>query len=186
MRSDRQGGGAGFAGVFPSRVGLVAEGLEDALLQRWDRWFEMAAARHLPGHLDPRRSAWRLAVRGGIFGPAPVAGAMRLSRDAAGRVYPFAVLRPGPPPEAGDPWFGAAEAVVTWASGGTAPPRAVARAVAALPPPAGGGGSPEGVARLWRDEWEVAEVVCPDAAALAAFPLDLMAAAQIEEAEPWP
>ena len=173
---------AGYVGVLPGRAGLVAEGLEDGTLQRWDRWFEMAAAQGLPVGLDPRRPAWRLVARAGLFAAEPVAGTFRLGRDRAGRTYPFAVLRLGAPPDTSDPWFDAAERIVRGATEGVLGAGSAARAVADLAPPARFAPPPEEAAVLWRDDWEVRELRLATGADLAAFPLRLAAEAGLEDA----
>jgi type VI secretion system ImpM family protein len=174
-------GRTGFVGPLPGRAGLVDGGLPSGLLTRWDRWFELASARRLPDRLDPDRPAWRLMARPGLFAPVPVAGCFRLGRDRRDRIYPFAVLREGEPPDPADPWFDAAERLVRAATDGRLAPPALDRAADAIPAPLTAAPPPEEVALLWRDDWEVREVRCASAADLAAFPLSDAAFSRPEE-----
>lgn len=164
----------GFVGVLPRSSGLVAVGLDEGVLSRWDRWWELASAGGVPPLADDR-PAWRLQARAGLFAPEPVAGCLRLGRDRDGRVYPCAVLRAGPLPDTADPWFDGAEALVRAATDGelTAadPPRRLARL--ALPRLAGM--AIEVAVRLWRDDWTVREIALVEAAHFARLPPILLA-----------
>lgn len=165
---------AGFVGVLPRVTGIVALGLEDGTLARWDRWWEMVSEPGVPP-LPEEPPLWRLQIRAGLFAAEPVAGALRLGWDRRGRVYPCAVLRPGPLPETGDPWFDAAQALLLDATDGGTERVDLPDRLAALPPSRLAGASLEGAARLWRDDWAVAELAFATPADLARAPLALLA-----------
>lgn len=96
----------GFFGKIPATGDFVSWNLPRVFVERWDRWMSMELRdRPETGELDPR--IWRFAVRAGIFGERPCAGAWRMSKDRVGRRYPFAIVRIGLPPDAADPWFDA-------------------------------------------------------------------------------
>lgn len=163
--------GSGWVGVLPTTVGLVGAGVPDGVLQRWDRWFELARAGGTPRATMPARPAWRLAARAGVFGPDPLAAVWRLSRDRTGRVYPFAVMRNGPLPAPEDAWFEAADALVMEATEGWTSARDVERAAARLPAPASRWPEFDAAAILWRDDWEVHELAFATAQDFAAHGL---------------
>jgi type VI secretion system protein ImpM len=162
---------SGWVGVLPAAVGLVGSGVPDAVLQRWDRWFDLASTVGERLAISHARPSWRLAARSGVFGPDPVAAAWRLSRDRTGRVYPLAVIRTGPLPAPEDAWFESAEAVVTDATEGWARPDDVERAVARMPVPAILWPAFDAAVILWRDDWEVHELAFATPQAFAAHGL---------------
>lgn len=168
-------------GPIPGLPGLLDRAVPEATLQRWDRWWDLASAGEPRIVLEPARLAWRLLVRAGLLGPGPVAGCFRLGRDAAGRIYPFAILRQGALPDPSDPWFDAAEALVQAATEDEADGDALLAQLARLPPVTTAQDLGEGVAVLWRDDWTVQELVFASAADLADFPVRLAADAPPED-----
>ncbi|MBZ9683628.1 MULTISPECIES: type VI secretion system-associated protein TagF [unclassified Mesorhizobium] len=170
----------GFFGKIPATGDFVAWNLPRTFIDRWDRWMSMELrARPDEGELDSR--AWRFVIQEGIFSDQPCAGAWRMSEDRVGRRYPFAVIRLGPPPDPGDPWF---DAVVASLQGCVADHWSQGRLtehLEELPAPSPGAGSSRIV--FWSDDWEVKEFSFSDIHDLAANALPGMRAAPAQTVE---
>ncbi|TPK32312.1 type VI secretion system-associated protein TagF [Mesorhizobium sp. B2-5-3] len=149
----------GFFGKIPSTGDFITWNLPRVLTDRWDRWMSIELRdRPDTGELNPR--IWRFSVRAGIFGDQPNAGVWRMSEDRAGRRYPFAIVRLGPPPEATDRWFDEMARLISGCVDDFWPPSRLQQRIVELPPP-GYGASPERIA-FWTDDWEVRELAFAD------------------------
>lgn len=163
----------GFFGKIPATGDFVAANLPRTFIDRWDRWMSMELlARPDEGELDPR--AWRFIVQAGIFGDQPCAGVWRMSEDRVGRRYPFAIVRLGPLPEAGDKWFDAVAAMVGGALENHHTQDWITSAIAVLPQPQTAGSGD--CILFWRQDWEVNEFRFADIHELAANGLPAMRA----------
>ncbi|MDX8500500.1 type VI secretion system-associated protein TagF [Mesorhizobium sp. VK4C] len=170
----------GFFGKIPATGDFVSANLPRTFIDRWDRWMSMELrARPDEGELDSR--VWRFIVKGGIFGDQPCAGAWRMSEDRVGRRYPFAVIRLGPPPEPGDPWFDGIADLVRETVEAYRAQAWIAERIDQLPQPE----TLDGKERIafWLDDWEVHELDFADIHDLAANGLPAMRATRPETAE---
>jgi type VI secretion system protein ImpM len=164
----------GFFGKIPATGDFVGWNLPRVFTDRWDRWMSMELRdRPETGDIDGR--SWRFAIKGGIFGDQPCAGAWRMSRDRVGRRYPFAVVRLGELPDAGDGWYDAIADCLNGAVEGGWTTDEITRQLAGVPPPSASG-APERIA-FWCDDWEVRELVFADIHELADKGLPAMRAA---------
>jgi type VI secretion system protein ImpM len=149
----------GFFGKIPATGDFVTANLPRVFTDRWDRWMSKElSARPDEGELDTR--TWRFAIKSGIFGDEPCAGAWRMSRDRVGRRYPFAVVRLGQLPDASDGWY---DAIVDCVKGAVADGWTADQVVEAI----GKVSAPivqKTVERItfWCDDWEVQEFVFTD------------------------
>jgi type VI secretion system protein ImpM len=171
----------GFFGKIPATGDFINWNLPRVFTDRWDRWMSMElSARPDEGELDTR--IWRFAIKGGIFGDQPCAGAWRMSQDRVGRRYPFAVVGIGALPAPEDPWFDAVAKLVEEAVEEFRTQAWIAERIAALPQTPGID-SRERIA-FWLDDWEVKELVFADIHDLADHGLPAMRAARQEAAQP--
>lgn len=167
----------GFFGKIPATGDFVAANLPRTFIDRWDRWMSMELlARPDEGALDTR--IWRFIIQAGIFGDQPCAGVWRMSEDRVGRRYPFAIVRLGPPPDPGDPWFDAAAALLQSGVGDYWSQARLAQSLQALPPP-GTSADAQRIA-FWSDDWEIIEFNFVDIHDLADNALPAMRATQPE------
>ncbi|WP_352575783.1 type VI secretion system-associated protein TagF [Mesorhizobium australicum] len=168
----------GFFGKIPATGDFVAANLPRTFIDRWDRWMSLELlARPDEGDLDPR--AWRFIVQPGVFGDQPCAGVWRMSEDRVGRRYPFAIVRLGPPPEPGDPWFDAIAGFIKGTIEDHWMTVKLSEKLAALAPPATQGDV--SAIAFWSDDWQVNEFGFADIHDLAAHGLPAMRSARLEE-----
>lgn len=141
-------GDAGVWGKIPSRGDFLTGRGPAIVVRPLEAWLDEALAlarrRHGEGFSAVWSAApiWRFSVRGGVFGPRPVAGTICPSVDSGGREYPlvlFSILGAGAEPlmvlADGGRWFAALEALSLEALSGARGPGDLADAVAALGPP---------------------------------------------------
>jgi type VI secretion system protein ImpM len=169
----------GFFGKIPATGDFVGWNLPRIFTDRWDRWMSMEL-RDRPETGDLDRRSWRFAIKGGIFGDQPCAGAWRMSRDRVGRRYPFAIARLGEVPDANDGWYDAVAHCLEGAVEGGWTTDEITRQLASVPPPSTRS-APERIA-FWCDDWEVQELVFADIHELAERGLPAMRAATAAEA----
>ena len=148
---------AGYFGKLRGARGFVGAALPAGFVDRWDNWY-LAAARVTPpppiAHDEP---AWRFTAAAGLFGPAAAAGVWRHSQDRDGQRYPFVIATLGQDLASDDPWFDAAEALLTASVAGEVLLTELASRIALLPAP--DTARPLAAAMLmWRDDWEVHEL----------------------------
>ncbi|RWK62199.1 type VI secretion system-associated protein TagF [Mesorhizobium sp.] len=144
----------GFFGKIPATGDFVAANLPRTFIDRWDRWMSMEL-RERPDEGKLNSRVWRFIVKGGIFGDQPCAGAWRMSEDRVGRRYPFAIVRLGPPPEPGDPWYDAVASLLQNCVDNSWAQTRLAESLQILPPP-GAAAATDKIA-FWSDDWEVRE-----------------------------
>lgn len=167
----------GFFGKIPATGDFISWNLPRVFTERWDRWMSMELRdRPDEGELDTR--IWRFAIKGGIFGEQPCAGAWRMSQDRVGRRYPFAVAGIGAPPSPDDPWFDRVASLVESAIESFWTQGRLSEEIAALPPPAEA--QPHDQIVFWADDWELREFRFADIFDLADNGLPLMRAARAE------
>lgn len=111
----------GVFGKLPVRADFVLRGLPASFADPWHEWLVrgLAAARQeLAARFEPAYMAapvWRFAIPPGACGPAPAAGVLLPSVDAAGRQFPLTLVTVssalGPPVAlaAALPWYEALE-----------------------------------------------------------------------------
>ena len=163
----------GYFGKIPATGDFVAWNLPRIFIDRWDRWMSMElGARPDEGELDSR--VWRFAIKAGIFGDQPCAGAWRMSEDRVGRRYPFAIVALGATPEAGDAWYDAVAYLLQRCVEEHASQLVLVEGLRDMPLPSGNTIDPQIV--FWRDDWEVREVRFTDIHDLAANGLPAMRA----------
>ncbi|MFB9983801.1 type VI secretion system-associated protein TagF [Mesorhizobium kowhaii] len=170
----------GFFGKIPATGDFVAANLPRTFIDRWDRWMSMELlARPDEGELDSR--VWRFTVPAAIFCEQPCAGVWRMSEDRVGRRYPFAIVRLGPPPEPGDPWFEEVTELARVAVDQSLSTATISRRLAGLETQMSS--QPTATIAFWSDDWEVKEFGFADIHDLAQNGLPAMRAAPMEVRE---
>lgn len=159
----------GYFGKLPSAAGFLGASLPAGFTDRWDAWYATATRDGPPPPIAYDEPAWRFVAAPGLFGP-PAAGVWRHSLDLHRQRYPFVIATLGRPLAVDDPWFDAAERLLTAAVDGALTEPELSRRLPALPLPRPA--PPPAVAILmWRDDWEVHELSFPTGRAFAAFGL---------------
>lgn len=167
----------GYFGKIPATGDFISWNLPRVLTDRWDRWVSMELRdRPDEGELDTR--TWRFAIKGGIFGDQPCAGAWRMSQDRVGRRYPFAIVRIGAPPTPDDPWFDSVVSIVGSAIESFWPQERLTEEISVLSSPKQT--QPVDQIAFWADDWELREFGFADIYDLADNALPLMRAARAE------
>lgn len=160
----------GYFGKLPSAVGFVGASLPPDFTDRWDAWYATATRTAPPSPIAYDEPAWRFVTAPGLFGPFPAAGVWRHSHDARGDRYPLVIATIGQPLVVDDPWFDAAEPLLTAAVDGDITDFDLAQRLLRLPVPRPGP-APSAAILMWRDDWEVHELSFPTGRAFAAFGL---------------
>lgn len=160
----------GYFGKLPSEAGFLGASLPQDFTDRWDTWYGSATRETPVPPIAYDEPAWRFIAAPGLFGPRPAAGVWRHSLDSRGGRYPFVIATLGHPLAVDDPWFDAAERLLTAAVDGEITATDLARRLPGLPvphptPP------PSAAILMWRDDWEVHELSFPTSRAFAAFGL---------------
>ncbi|RYF98301.1 MAG: type VI secretion system-associated protein TagF [Caulobacteraceae bacterium] len=160
----------GYFGKLPSAAGFLVASLPQDFTDRWDTWYAAATRETPPPPIAYDEPAWRFVAAPGLFGPLPAAGVWRHSQDVRKGRYPFVIATLGHPLAVDDPWFDAAERLLTSAVDGetTAPDLALRLPRLPIPRPAA---PPSAAILMWRDDWEVHELSFPTGRAFAAFGL---------------
>ncbi|WP_292632772.1 type VI secretion system-associated protein TagF [Mesorhizobium sp.] len=170
----------GFFGKIPATGDFVAANLPRTFIDRWDRWMSMELlARPDEGELDSR--VWRFTMPAAIFGEQPCAGVWRMSEDRVGRRYPFAIVRLGPPPDPGDPWFDEVTELARIAVDQSLSTATISRRLAGVGTQVSS--QPTATIAFWSDDWEVKEFGFADIHDLARNGLPAMRAAPMEVRE---
>ena len=160
----------GYFGKLPSAAGFLGASLPPDFTDRWDTWYASATRATPPGPIAYDEPAWRFVAAPGLFGPLPSAGVWRHSHDSVGSRYPFVIATLGRPLAVDDPWFDAAERLLTGAVDRTIAPSELDRHLARLPASRPAAPSSAAIV-MWRDDWEVHELSFPSGRAFAAFGL---------------
>jgi type VI secretion system ImpM family protein len=160
----------GYFGKLPLAVGFVGASLPQDFTDRWDTWYATATRETDPPPIAYDEPAWRFLAAPGLFGSLPAAGVWRHSRDARGGRYPLVIATLGQPLAVDDPWFDAAERLLTAAVNGEITAPELARRLPGLPVPRPAS-PPSAAILMWRDDWEVHELSFPTGRAFAAFGL---------------
>jgi type VI secretion system protein ImpM len=160
----------GYFGKLSSAAGFVGATLPPEFIDRWDKWYGMASGATPPGPIAYDEPTWRFSAAAGLFGPTPAAGVWRHSQDRTGQRYPFVIAALGASPAVDDPWFDAAERLLTRAVEGDSDLTELARGIALTRPPVSVGTAPAAVL-MWRDDWEVHELSFTSGRDFAAFGL---------------
>lgn len=160
----------GYFGKLPGATGFLGASLPQDFTDRWDTWYTSATKAAPPGPIAFDEPAWRFVATAGLFGPRAAAGVWRHSQDARGQRYPFVIVALGPDLAVDDPWFDAAEALLTEAVDRMVDPPALPRRLAQLPTPKPARPATPAIL-MWRDDWEVHELSFPTGRAFAAFGL---------------
>jgi type VI secretion system ImpM family protein len=160
----------GYFGKLPSAAGFVGASLPSDFVDRWDNWYAAATRSVPPGPITYDEPVWRFVAAEGLFGPLAASGVWRHSQDARQQRYPFVIATLGRALAVDDPWFDAAEALLTAAVDGYLDHADFDRRLLQLPAPTTA--RPASTAILmWRDDWEVHELNFPTGHAFAAFGL---------------
>lgn len=160
----------GYFGKLPGAGGFLSASLPQDFTDRWDNWYSSATKASPPGPIAHDEPAWRFVAAAGLFGPRAAAGVWRHSQDTRRERYPFVIAVLGPDLAVDDPWFDAAEALLTAAVDRTVDPPELPRRLAQLPAPRPARPATPAVL-MWRDDWEVHELNFPTARAFAAYGL---------------
>lgn len=160
----------GYFGKLPSVAGFVGAALPQDFVTRWDNWYAAATRDRPPAPIAYDEPAWRFLAAPGLFGPFPSAGVWRHSRDAKGQRYPFVLAVIGRSLAVDDPWFDAAEPLLTRAVDRDLSLPELAGRLPQLPGPRPA--QPAAAAMvMWRDDWEVHELRFPTGRDFAAYGL---------------
>ncbi len=158
----------GYFGKLPSAAGFVGASLPSDFVDRWDNWYAAATRSKPPGPITYDEPVWRFVAAEGLFGPLATAGVWRHSQDARRQRYPFVIASLGRSLSVDDPWFDAAEALLTAAVEGDHAD--LDRRLSRLPAPRAAPPATTAIL-MWRDDWEVHELSFPSGRAFAAFGL---------------
>ncbi|KAF0137802.1 MAG: hypothetical protein FD152_191 [Xanthobacteraceae bacterium] len=160
----------GYFGKLPSAAGFLGASLPPDFIDRWDTWYANATRAASPPPIAYDEPAWRFIAAPGLFGPLAAAGVWRHSQDAGGDRYPLVIATIGQPLAVDDPWFDAAERILTSAVDGDITDFDLAHSLPRLPVPHPAP-APSAAILMWRDDWEVHELSFPTGRAFAAFGL---------------
>jgi type VI secretion system ImpM family protein len=160
----------GYFGKLRSVAGFVGASLPPEFIDRWDAWYNLASGTTPPGPIAYDEPAWRFSAAEGLFGPAPAAGVWRHSQDSNRQRYPFVIATLGHNLAVDDPWFDAAEPLLTQVVEEVLPLPDLARQLAKLPPTVSVGPVTAAIL-MWRDDWEVHELSFATGRDFAAFGL---------------
>lgn len=160
----------GYFGKLPSAGGFVGASLPSDFVDRWDNWYSAATRSAPPGPITYDEPVWRFVAAEGLFGPHAAAGVWRHSQDARRQRFPFVIATLGRTLAVDDPWFDAAEALLTAAVEGELDFADLDRRLSHLPVPTAARPATAAIL-MWRDDWEVHELSFPSGRDFAAFGL---------------
>lgn len=160
----------GYFGKLPSAAGFLGASLPPDFTDRWDNWYAAATRTAPPPPIAYDEPAWRFVAAAGLFGPLAAAGVWRHSNDARGERYPFVIAALGRDIAVDDPWFDAAETLLTQAVDRDIDPPELSLRLARLPLPKPARPATPAIL-MWRDDLEVHELNFPTGRAFAAFGL---------------
>ncbi|MES2539931.1 MAG: type VI secretion system-associated protein TagF [Pseudomonadota bacterium] len=160
----------GYFGKLPSAAGFLGASLPPDFTDRWDNWYAAATRTAPPPPIAYDEPAWRFVAAAGLFGPLAAAGVWRHSHDSRGERYPFVIAALGRDLAVDDPWFDAAETLLTQTVDGDITTSDLDRGLSRLPVPLPAA-PPSAAVMMWRDDWEVHELNFPSGRAFAAFGL---------------
>jgi type VI secretion system ImpM family protein len=160
----------GYFGKLRSAAGFIGATLPPEFIDRWDTWYGLASGTTPPGPITYDEPAWRFSAAEGLFGPSATAGVWRHSQDSNGQRYPFVIATLGRSLAVDDPWFDAAERLLTLVVSGEIKLSDLASRLARLPAPVSAAPSTAAIL-MWRDDWEVHELSFATGSDFAAFGL---------------
>jgi type VI secretion system ImpM family protein len=160
----------GYFGKLRPVRGFVGSALPADFVDRWDTWYSRAVSLTPPAPIAHDDPAWRFAAAAGLFGPLASAGVWRHSMDCDGQRYPFVIACLGHALAVDDPWFDAAEELLTAVVEGEILLTDLTQRITWLSDPVPV--KPRNAAMLmWRDDWEVHELSFATGREFAAFGL---------------